>query len=90
MTWIRRMLLALPFCIAAFLNVRITFADRLSHNLQRVVGYGFLFGAPWTWLTDRGWLNIYIAILWIPALLYSGCLWLAFQEYLLWAHRGSR
>ncbi len=50
-------------------------------------GIGFLFGTPWAWLLDRGWvpdyhhhsmqlLFGYAIILWIPALLYSGCLWL--------------
>ena len=57
---------------------------------ERIAGYGFLFGTPWAWLVDHDWfgrinnrrleaLTTYLLILWIPALLYSGCLWLLFR-----------
>jgi len=86
MAWFRRMLLALPFAIAAALNVLMLNADRLHLRREHVAGLGFLFGTPWVWLLDRGWapdyhhhrmqlLFGYAIILWIPALLYSSCLW---------------
>jgi hypothetical protein len=87
MAWFRRILLTLPFAIAAVLNVLMLNADRLNLRREHVAGFGFLFGTPWAWLLDRGWvpdyhhhgmqlLFGYAIILWIPALLYSGCLWL--------------
>jgi len=89
MPWIRRFLITLPFAIAAVLNVLLIAADRLNLNRQHVAGYGFLFATPWGWLLDRGWfphihnrplmaLIGYALFLWIPAALYSGCLWLLF------------
>src|SRR5712692_4990081 len=57
---------------------------------EHVAGYGFLFATPWAWLLDHPrWLgNVhnrslmaligYVLFLWIPASLYSGCLWLLF------------
>ena|SRR5215467_9683297 len=88
MPWARRLLLAVPFVIAATLNTLALVADRFHLNLQRIAGYGFLFGTPWAWLIDLSWhpsllhhrrLAIvmgYVFILWVPAALYSGCLWL--------------
>src|SRR5712675_604084 len=87
MTWIRAMLVASPFVVAAVLNVLVGVADRFHFSLQRVAGYCFLFGTPWAWLLDRGWfgsvegrqaqvLITYAVVLWIPALLYSSCLWI--------------
>lgn len=90
MVWLRRILLTVPFALAALLNVLSLNADRLHLHREHVAGYAFLFGAPWAWLLDRGWvpdyhhhrmqvLFGYAIILWIPALLYSGCLWLLFR-----------
>ena len=90
MIWLRRILLTVPFAIAAVLNVLVLNADRLHLHREHVAGLGFLFGAPWAWLLDRGWvpdyhhprmrlLIGYAIILWIPALLYSSCLWLLFR-----------
>lgn len=90
MAWLRRILLMVPFSIAAVLNVLALNADRLHLRREHVAGYGFLFATPWAWLLDRGWVPDYhrhtmqlvfgyAIILWIPALLYSGCLWLLFE-----------
>jgi len=87
MRWIKRLLFALPFAIATVLNVLMVAADRLHLYREHIAGYGFLFAAPWAWLLDRGWLPQahngwlgafvgYSIILWIPAALYSGGLWL--------------
>jgi hypothetical protein len=92
MVWLKRFLIALPFAIAAVLNVLVIATDRLHLYLyrQHVVGYGFLFATPWAWLLDHpSWFrNVhnrplmallgYTFFLWIPAALYSGCLWLLF------------
>jgi len=89
MAWFRRILLTVPFAIAAVLNVLILNADRFHFHREHIAGYVFLFGTPWAWLLDRGWgpdyhhhrmqlLFGYAILLWIPALLYSGCLWLLF------------
>jgi hypothetical protein len=86
MVWIRRFLITVPFAIAAVLNVLVIAADRLHLYREHVVGYGFLFAAPWAWLLDHpGWFRSvhnrslmaligYVLFLWIPAALYSGCL----------------
>ena len=87
LTWFRRILLAVPFATATVLTVPISSADRLHLRSERIAGYGFLFGTPWAWLLDHDWLRnvhsrwiesliTYAVILWIPALLYSACLWL--------------
>lgn len=88
MALFRRLFLIVPFAIAAVLTVLVPNANRL--RLRHVEGYGFLFATPWGWLIERIWLpdlhhhRIYLlfgyAILfWIPALLYSGSLWLLFR-----------
>jgi hypothetical protein len=82
MFWTRRLLLLLPFAVAAVLTVLVSLADRLHLNLDHIARYGFLFAMPWAWLLDRGWFRGFhtlIVILWIPALLYSSCLWLLFR-----------
>ena len=87
MTWLRRILLAVPFATATVLTILIGCADRFHLRSQRIAGYGFLFGTPWAWLLDHDWygnvhsswvesLIIYAVVLWIPALLYFTCLWL--------------
>ena len=89
MVWTKRFLLALPFAIAAVLNVLLLAADRLHLRSEHIAGYGFLFATPWAWLLDNGWfphvhsrwmmaLVGYSFILWIPAALYSCCIWLFF------------
>jgi hypothetical protein len=91
----------LPFAIAAALNVLVSAADRLQVHSEHIAGYGFLFGAPWAWRLDYGWfgnvrsqwLQAFMGcavILWIPAALYSGCVWLLFFGLGVGAGRRSR
>ena len=90
MIWAKRILLMLPFVVAAVLNVVVAIAPPMHWRSEHLAGYCFLFGTPWAWLLDRGWfgatnsrlLNTILAaliILWIPAFLYSGCIWLIFR-----------
>jgi hypothetical protein len=92
MIWARRILLALPFSVAAVLTILIEFADPLHLNLERLAGYGFLFATPWGWLLDRLWTQTfhnhlmermmgYLVILWIPAVLYSASLWVVLRVF---------
>ena len=92
MTWCKRILLALPFAVAAVLTVLVDGADRFHLHSERVAGYAFLFGTPWGWLLDNGWFPIprnhflgkvvtCALVLWIPALLYSGCLWCVLRSF---------
>ena len=89
MVWIKRLILLLPFLIAAALTILMAGADLFHLPLQHMAGYGFMFGAPWAWLIDRGWaptfhshwlraIEGYVFILWIPAALYSISIWLLF------------
>lgn len=64
--------------------------EHLHLRLTYVARYGFVFSSPWDWLVKVGditnrlnfqnrWVAgfiAYIVLLWIPALLYSACLWL--------------
>jgi len=59
MAWFRRVLLTVPFAIAAVLNVLMLNADRFHLRREHIAGYGFLFGTPWAWLLDRGWVPDY-------------------------------
>ena len=93
MTWIRRILLASPFVIAAVLTALMFVEDRLHQALNYYVAVAyFLFVIPWAWLLDHightnlqsPWaekLSVYIFMLWIPACLYYGCLWLLFRAF---------
>ena len=87
MSWARRGLLVLPFAVAGLLNVVVIISRPLHWRTEHVAAYFFLFGAPWAWLLDRGWVGYihsrwgealvgYAVLLWIPAFFYSGCLWL--------------
>jgi len=87
MSWPKRLLLVSPFAVAAALTILMIAADRLHLRSNQIAGFAFLFGAPWGWLLDHDWfrnhhtrsvetLISYAVILWIPALLYSACLWL--------------
>src|SRR5215475_13679042 len=98
MSWARRGLLALPFAVAALLNVLIIISEPLHWRIHHVEGYFFLFGTPWAWLLDRGWVGyihsgwaealvVYAVILWIPAFLDSGCLWLLMRILRFYAER---
>lgn len=88
MIWAKRILLVLPFGTAGVLTV-LSLARPL-HERHKLEVCGFLFGAPWAWLLDRGWFGAisskrlgmvvgYLILLWVPALLYSCCLWLCFR-----------
>ena len=110
MVWTKRFLVALPFAIAAVLNVLMLVADRLHIRSEHIAGYGFLFGTPWAWLIDYIWFGLldhiwrgtirsysltasmgYMAILWIPALLYSTYFWLLFSGFkLISRHHSSQ
>ncbi len=90
MIWIKRLILAVPFLIAAVLTVLVSFVDQFHLRREHTAGYCFLFGAPWAWLLDHDWFGSdhsrwinsligYAVLLWIPALLYSFCLWLFMQ-----------
>jgi hypothetical protein len=101
MTWTRRILVAFPIAGAAVLTVLLAIAQRLHLHSGHIVGYCFLFGAPWAWLLDRGWfgyvhnrslqiLLLYVIVLWFPALLYSGCIWLLVRALTLRSRRSLR
>ena len=86
----KRFVIAAPFLIAAVLSVLMLAADRLDLYRERIAGYGFLFATPWAWLIDllgwfprphNWWLQLFLGsvlFLWIPAFLYSTCVWLLF------------
>jgi hypothetical protein len=87
MTLPKRLLMALPFAIATLLTVLLVLARPLHWHTEHVAVYCFVFAAPWVWLIERGWFGDvhsrwaqavvgYTLLLWIPALLYSACLWL--------------
>jgi len=101
MVWVRRLLIASPLAIAATLTILISIADRLRWHREHIAGYGFLFATPWAWLVDHNWfgnihtrwvetLTSYATILWVPALLYSGCLWLLIRAFAVATNRPSR
>jgi hypothetical protein len=86
----QRVTLALPFAVAGLLNVLVNIARPLHWRSEHIAGYAFLFYTPWAWLLDRDWfgnvhsrwvesLLTYAVLLWIPALLYSACLWLVMR-----------
>ena len=88
MSWTKRLLVASPFVVALTLNILgLVAVNRPQWHREQIAGYGFLFATPWTWLLDHNWfgnvhnrwltaLIVYATILWIPAALYSCCLWL--------------
>jgi hypothetical protein len=87
MTWRGRLLLRIPFVIAATLNVLAVIARPLHWRAEHLERYLLLFFAPWAWLLDQGWIpefqNRWLAMVeddlvlfWIPAALYSASLWL--------------
>lgn len=92
MIWTKRVLLTLPFAVAAILNALDAIARPMHWHGEHFDGYCFLFGTPWAWLLDRGWFGAThnrlldtilaaLVILWIPALLYSACIWLIFRIF---------
>jgi hypothetical protein len=82
----RRLVIASPFAVACVLNLLSLVTYLLHSNPQHIAGYGFLFAVPWVWLIDGLFVSIhnrwlaalygYTIMLWVPAVLYSACLWL--------------
>jgi hypothetical protein len=50
--WVRRILLLLPFLIAAILNLLVVVARPMHWHSEHIAGYAFLFAMPWAWLVD--------------------------------------
>jgi hypothetical protein len=90
-SWKKRLLIAVPLVIAALLNALMLGVEHLHLRLDYIARYGFVFFGPWVWpaanvadIADHlngqnPWLGgflWYVAILWIPAVLYSVCVWL--------------
>jgi hypothetical protein len=89
-SWTNRLLVAVPFSIAALLNALMLGVEYLHLRLDHIARYGFVFSGPWVWLVNvaditnrlkvqNRWLGgfiAYVALLWIPAVLYSVCVWL--------------
>lgn len=98
MRYVTRLVIAIPFAIAALLTVLLVVADSLHLRTEHVAGLGFLFSTPWAWLIDRvpfagrRWEPLvgYVVILWIPALLYSACLWILLRGLPLLLRHASR
>jgi len=88
MAWLRRTIICLPFVVAALLNLLGCLTDRLHLRREHIAGYAFLFAAPWEWLVETippphnrllEPVVLYTALLWVPAILYSLCLWGVFR-----------
>jgi hypothetical protein len=90
MQWCKRIAVALPFTVAVVLMLVNKFASQLHLHREHMAGYVFLFATPWAWLLDHPWFGSiqtrwiaalvdYAVLLWIPALLYSICLWTLVQ-----------
>jgi hypothetical protein len=96
----RRLVVASPFAVAFVLNLLSLATYRLHWNPEHVARYGFLFAIPWAWILDglfvsihSRWLSAlygYAVLLWVPALLYSTCLWLLLGGIQVFAIRLSR
>lgn len=101
MSWRGRILLIFPFVVAGILNTLVIIARPLHWRTEHVAGLFFLFATPWAWLLDRGWVGsvnnkwleaavVYSLVLWVPALLYSGCIWLVMWASRAWATHVNR
>ena len=83
-------MIAAPFAAAALLNAIMVGVEHLHLRLDYIARYGFVFSGPWVRLVNfaditnrlnvqNRWLGgfvTYVALLWIPAVLYSICVWL--------------
>ena len=89
-SWKNRLLIAVPFAIAALLNAIMVGVEHFHLRLNYIARYWIVFSGPWAWLVDfaditnrlnvqsrwlRGFIT-YVDLLWIPAVLYSICVWL--------------
>src|SRR5260370_1900550 len=85
-SWTNRLLIAVPLVIAALLNALMLGVEHLHLRLDYIARYGFVFFGPWVWpaanvadIADHlngqnprlGGFLWYVAILWIPSVLYS-------------------
>jgi hypothetical protein len=98
-SWLSRLLVAIPFAIAALFNALWSGSSPI--HLNYIARYGFLYSWPWNWLPNVGdlmnRLNLhnqsleslgwYIALFWIPAVLYSVCIWLLLVVFRIAARR---
>jgi hypothetical protein len=98
MTWTGRIMVAVPFMTATVLTVLTISAHRLHLRREHIAGYGFLFFTLWAWLLNHVWFGnvhsrllqsmiTYAVVLWMPAILYSACLWLFLRLLGVWARR---
>ena len=104
MVWVKRIVLALPFGIAALLTTLVSVAWARHRPSQHIAGLGFLFAAPWAWLIDwmgggwfaarharwLEWIITDVMFLWLPALLYAACLWMLFRLASVLCRKDSR
>jgi len=95
MRWLKPLLLALPFALAAALNVLLWASDHYHWRILLITHYAFLFGTPWGHLLGElpipnprsHFLQLllgYSLVLWVPAALYCACLWIALRIALGW------
>jgi len=89
-SWTNRLLIGVPLAIAGLLNAVMLGVGHLHLRLGYIARYGFAFSGPWVRLVNAAditnhlnvqnrWLGgfiTYVALLWIPAVLYSVCVWL--------------
>jgi len=89
-SWTKRLLVAVPFTIAALLNAIMVGVEHLHLRLAYIARFWIVFSGPWAWLVNfaditnrlnlqNRWLRgfiAYVVLLWIPAILYSVCVWL--------------
>src|ERR1700722_5451091 len=97
--WISRLLVAVPFAIAAVFNA--LWSGSFPIHLNYIARYGFLYSWPWNWLPNVGdviarsnvhnqnleSLGWYAALFWIPAFLYSVSIWLLLVVFRMAARR---
>ena len=104
MLWTKRVLISFPFVVAVVLALLVAVADR-GHS-QRMLGYVFLFGAPWGGLLDFIWICFsrveipearwlqdclaFVYFLLIPAAMYALCFWVLFAARDSWKVRRAR
>jgi hypothetical protein len=87
-SWTSRCLIAVPFAIAALLNAVMVGVEHHHLALGYIARYGLVFSGPWVGFVNAfnitnhlnsqsEWLKgflFYVALLWIPAMLYSACI----------------
>src|SRR5258708_38771272 len=48
-SWTNRLLIAVPFAIAALLNAVMLGVEHLHLHVNYIAGYGLVFSGPWVW-----------------------------------------